>query len=45
MKLMYYTIGELAKVVNLSTDTIRYYEEMGLLTPHYVDPVNGRNAA
>lgn len=37
---MYYTIGELAKVVNLSTDAIRYYEEMGLLTPHYVDPVN-----
>jgi CheY-like chemotaxis protein len=40
MKLIYYTIGELAKVVNLSTDAIRYYEEMGLLTPHYVDPVN-----
>lgn len=37
---MYYTIGELAKVVNLSTDAIRYYEEVGLLSPHHVDPVN-----
>ncbi|MDF2938562.1 MAG: response regulator [Paenibacillaceae bacterium] len=37
---MYYTIGELAKVVNLSTDAIRYYEEVGLLRPNHVDPVN-----
>lgn len=37
---MHYTIGELAKVVNLSTDAIRYYEEVGLLLPHHVDPVN-----
>lgn len=40
MKLMYYSIGVLAKVVNLSADAIRYYEEIGLLKPHHVDQIN-----
>jgi len=29
----YYTISELAKELNISTRTIRYYEELGLLKP------------
>ena len=32
-------IGELANQVGVSTDTIRYYERVGLLTP----PARGRN--
>lgn len=30
----YYTISELAKELNISTRTIRYYEELGLLKPN-----------
>jgi len=33
MKQDYYTISELAKEFNISTRTIRYYEEVGLLRP------------
>ena len=29
-----YSIGQLAKAANVSNRTLRYYEEMGLLTPH-----------
>jgi DNA-binding NarL/FixJ family response regulator len=34
-----YTIGELSKAVNLSVDAIRYYDEIGLVKPHHIDPV------
>ncbi|MHA7964769.1 response regulator [Paenibacillus sp. CAU 1782] len=33
-----YTIGELSKVVKISIDTLRYYDEIGLLKPHHIDP-------
>ncbi len=33
-----YTIGELSKVVKVSVDALRYYDEIGLLKPHHVDP-------
>lgn len=29
-----YTIGELSKIVRISIDTLRYYDEIGLLKPH-----------
>ena len=29
-----YSIGEMAKMVGISTDTLRYYDEIGLLVPH-----------
>lgn len=33
-----YSIGEISKIVNVSTDTLRYYDEIGLLTPSRIDP-------
>ena len=30
----YYTIGEIAKLYHLGVDTIRYYEEKGILKPN-----------
>lgn len=33
-----YTIGEISKIVNISTDTLRYYDEIGLLAPSRTDP-------
>lgn len=33
-----YTIGELSKVVKVSIDALRYYDEIGLLKPHHIDP-------
>ncbi|WP_158301606.1 response regulator [Paenibacillus mesophilus] len=32
-----YTIGELSKIVKLSADALRYYDEIGLLKPHRID--------
>lgn len=31
-----YTIGEISKIVNISTNTLRYYDEIGLLKPSLV---------
>ena len=36
-----YTIGKLSKLVGLSTDTLRFYAEKGLLTPAYVSDETG----
>lgn len=33
-----YTIGEIAKMVKISIDSLRYYDEIGLVKPHYIDP-------
>lgn len=35
---MYMSIAELAKLRNVSTDTLRYYDKIGLFKPAYVDP-------
>ena len=35
-----YTIGELSKIVKISIDTLRYYDEIGLLKPHHIDASN-----
>jgi DNA-binding transcriptional MerR regulator len=32
-----WTIGEVAKLFDVSTDTLRYYEKMGMLSPHNGD--------
>lgn len=32
-----YTVGELSKIVRISIDTLRYYDEIGLLKPCRVD--------
>ncbi len=29
-----WTIGEVAKLFDVSTDTLRYYEKIGILSPH-----------
>ena len=31
-----YTIGEISKIVKVSTDTLRYYDGIGLLKPGYI---------
>lgn len=33
-----YTIGEVAKLANVSIQTLRYYDQIGLFKPAYVDP-------
>src|SRR5690606_15764618 len=35
-----YRIGEFAAMTELSKETLRYYAEIGLLEPVYVDPTN-----
>jgi two-component system chemotaxis response regulator CheY len=35
-----YTIGELSKIVKISIDTLRYYDEIDLLKPHHIDTTN-----
>lgn len=35
-----YSIGEISKIVRISSDTLRYYDQIGLLKPHRV---NGSN--
>lgn len=32
-----YKIGEFSKLTNLSVRTLRYYDEIGILKPNYVD--------
>lgn len=34
----YYSIGEVAKLTNMSIQTLRYYDQIGLFKPSYVDP-------
>lgn len=38
---MYYTIGEISSMVSISKDTLRYYDEIGVLKPDKIDPDNG----
>ncbi len=38
---MYYSIGEMSSMVNISKDTLRYYDETGVLKPCMIDPENG----
>lgn len=38
---MYYTIGEISSMVNISKDTLRYYDEVGILKPSRIDSDNG----
>ncbi|MGN7402078.1 MerR family transcriptional regulator [Cytobacillus praedii] len=33
-----YTIGDVAKLANVSIQTLRYYDQIGLFKPAYVDP-------
>lgn len=37
----YYSIGETAKLFNITVQTLRYYEKMGLIAPEYVNPNTG----
>ncbi|UZM98234.1 MerR family DNA-binding transcriptional regulator [Lysinibacillus sp. MHQ-1] len=37
MKEHYYTIGEVAKLSNLSVQTLRYYDQIDLFKPAYTD--------
>lgn len=34
----YYSIGEVAKLTNISIQTLRYYDQINLFKPSYVDP-------
>lgn len=40
MKDLYY-IGEAAEILNVSTQTLRYYDKIGILQPAYTDPETG----
>ncbi|WP_234124521.1 response regulator [Clostridium hydrogenum] len=35
-----YTIGDISRIVNISANTLRYYDEIGLLKPHFVENTN-----
>lgn len=37
----YYTIGETAALLGVTTQTLRYYDKVGLLSPGHVDPTTG----
>jgi len=37
----YYSIGETAELLGVSTQTLRYYDKIGLLSPRHVDDKNG----
>ncbi len=37
----YFTIGEVAKIKNVSHTSLRYYDEIGILVPAWVNPENG----
>lgn len=36
-----FSIGDVAKLFHLSVSSLRHYEELGLITPEYVDPNSG----
>ncbi len=36
-----YTIGETAVLLGVSTQTLRYYDKIGLLPPKYIDEETG----
>ena len=36
-----YTIGETANLLGISTQTLRYYDKIALLSPGYTDPKTG----
>lgn len=36
-----YRIGEIAKIKNIDTQTLRYYDKLGILSPDIVDEKNG----
>lgn len=36
-----FSIGDVAKLFHLSASSLRHYEEVGLLTPDYIDPDSG----
>ena len=40
-KKAYLPIGQMAKMNNISVQTLRYYERIGLISPHYIDPETG----
>lgn len=35
-----YSIGEVAELNNISIQTLRYYDKIGLFTPDFIDPVS-----
>lgn len=37
----FFSIGDVAKLFHLSVSSLRHYEEVGLLTPEYIDPDSG----
>ena len=37
---LYYSIGEVAKITNVSIQTLRYYDKIGIFKPAYIDPEN-----
>lgn len=37
MKKNYYTVGQMAKIANVSNQTLRYYDQIGLFKPEYID--------
>ena len=37
----YFTVGELAKLQNISRQTLIFYDSIGLFKPNYTDPNNG----
>ena len=39
MNEIYYTIGEVSKLTNISIKALRYYDKINLFKPAYVDPV------
>lgn len=36
-----YSIGQFSKMMEVSTKTLRHYDEMGLFAPFKIDEVNG----
>jgi two-component system chemotaxis response regulator CheY len=40
MPIKMYSIGEISKLVKISSDTLRYYDEIQLLNPDYINPSN-----
>ncbi|GAK42208.1 BmrR [Paenibacillus sp. TCA20] len=36
-----YSVGETAQLNNISVQTLRYYDKIGIFKPHHIDPDNG----